>query len=226
MFQKAIALDPSYADAYAGLALTYFIAYQWQFSHDPHDLDRAFETAQHAIALDDSQGWAHGTLGRLYILKRQYDQAIAEAERAIEVTPNSAYAYDQYAEILNFSGRPAEAVRLRLAEKAIRLDPVDPGRDFNIGSLGISYALMGRYREAIPLLQRALTAAPNIMGFRLVLAYAYSESGDAEQARAEAAEIQRLSPQFSVAKLGERFYTKDKALLERWSADLRKAGLK
>jgi len=89
-----------------------------------------------------------------------------------------------------------------------------------------SYAFMGRYREAIRLLKRSLAVAPNGVGFRLVLAYAYSESGDTEQARAEAAEIQRLSPQFSVEKFGERFYPRDKALLERWSADLRMAGPK
>jgi tetratricopeptide (TPR) repeat protein len=107
--------------------------------------------------------------------------------------------------ILNDSGRPAEAVRLGLAEKAMRLDPAN--REFYLGSLGGSYAFMGRYREAIPLLKRYLSVWPNAVGYRLVLAYAYSESGDTEQARAEAAEIQRLSPQLSVDKLGERFYT-------------------
>jgi tetratricopeptide (TPR) repeat protein len=85
---------------------------------------------------------------------------------------------------------------------------------------------MGRYEEAIPLLKAHISSVPNNLGARTVLAYAYSESGDSEHARAEAAEIQRISPKFSLEKFGERFSLKDQALSERWSADLRKAGLK
>ena len=53
-------------------------------------LARAFELAQKAISLDNSNAAAHGILGQVYVMKRQYDKAIAECERAVSLDPNSA----------------------------------------------------------------------------------------------------------------------------------------
>ena len=106
MYEKAIELDPKYADAYACLAWNHFYDYEWQWGQDPHALDRGVDAAQHAIALDDS--FAHAVMGRPYIFKRQYDEAIGEGRHTSEIVPNYAYGYYQNADILSFSGRPAE----------------------------------------------------------------------------------------------------------------------
>src|SRR5262249_28320747 len=83
MFEKALALDSQYAEAYAWLSLTYYLEWLWRWSADPQIIERAFELAQRAVALEDSLPVAHSLLSCVYALKQHYDQAIAESERAI-----------------------------------------------------------------------------------------------------------------------------------------------
>src|SRR5216684_1880785 len=102
MFEKAVVLDPKYAQAYAYLGLSYWLDWVQQWTHDPHTLDRAFQLGQQATALDDSLPVAHMVMGLMYLLKKQYDQATAEAERAIALDPNSVVGYRALAEIMDF----------------------------------------------------------------------------------------------------------------------------
>ena len=62
MFEKAIALDPQYAEAYAWLGWTYSLEWIFRWSQDPQTLERAFALAQQAVALDDSLPVAHSLL--------------------------------------------------------------------------------------------------------------------------------------------------------------------
>jgi adenylate cyclase len=112
MYEKAIALDPKYAAAYVGLSGTYFREWFFQWSPDPQSLERAFELAQRAIALDDSLPPAHVVVGRVYQFKKQHERAIAELERAITLDPNFAFGYSDLGITLNFAGRPEEAIGL------------------------------------------------------------------------------------------------------------------
>ena len=59
LFEKALALDPQYAGAYAWLGWTYWIEWVFHWSADPQNLERALELAQQAVALDDSLPDAH-----------------------------------------------------------------------------------------------------------------------------------------------------------------------
>jgi len=59
MFEKAVALDPQYAEAYARMSATYYLEWHWRWSADPQTLERALVLAQKAIALDDSLPFAH-----------------------------------------------------------------------------------------------------------------------------------------------------------------------
>ena len=90
----------------------------------------------------------------------------------------------------------------------------------------MAYAIAGRYEEARAPLQRYLNRYPNILFVHLSLAEVYSELGQAQEARAEAAEVLRLSPDFSLEVHRQRMPIKDPAVLERHLAALRKAGLK
>ena len=84
MFERAIELDPQYAAVYARLGGTYFLDSFYQWNPSPQTLERAGELAQQAIALDNSLPWPHLLLANVYLWKnRQYEQAIAEAERAL-----------------------------------------------------------------------------------------------------------------------------------------------
>ena len=86
--------------------------------------------------------------------------------------------------------------------------------------------MAGRPEEAIAPLKQYLSHYPNILGAHLTLAAVYSELGREAEARAEAAEVLRINPQFSLEVYKERVPIKDPVALERHVAALRKAGLK
>jgi adenylate cyclase len=109
LFERAIALDPEYAGAYTYLGWTYWIDWNWEWSSRPQALERAVAAAQRAVALNDSLAGAHALLGAVYLLKGQYEEGIAEMERAIALDPNSAEAYVPLAEPLDFVKRPEAA---------------------------------------------------------------------------------------------------------------------
>jgi tetratricopeptide (TPR) repeat protein len=161
-------------------------------------------------------------LGVIYLWKdRQHEQAIAAAEKATSLDSNHPDNYSTLAEILKFSGRPEEVIELM--EKAMRLNPRYPG--IYLFQSGSSYYYMERYDEAIPLLKRAVTRRPNHMPTHQYLAASYTELGREEEARAELAEVLRISPNHSLEGLA-RYPYKDPAYLERLRNHMRKAGLK
>ncbi len=169
MYEKALALDPQYAEAYAALGGAYYIEWIWRWSADPQTLERAFELAQKAVALDDSLPGAHSLLGQVYAQKQQSDQAIAEGERAIALDPNNADSYARQAEVLNYAGRAEEA--LRMVEQALRLNPRYP--PWYLIELGWAYRSTGRYAEAIATLQELISRSPNFLTAHLQLALSY-----------------------------------------------------
>ncbi len=222
MLEKAVALDPQYAGAYAMLGNTYFIEWFNQWSQDPQTLERAFELAQRAVTLDDALPLAHGVLGGVYQVKNQHDQAIAEGERAVVLDPNNAESYARPALILGPAGRAEEAIEV--AKKAMRLNPHYP--PFYIYALGSAYHQAWQNEEAIATMKRYLVYNPNVFIPHLVLTCSYSDLGRYEEARAAATEVLRLSPNFTTEVWKKNQWTKDPAQLERHINNLRKAGLK
>jgi adenylate cyclase len=136
--------------------------------------------------------------------------------------PNDAESHAWLGQIFNYSGRPEETVGLM--EKAMRLNPHYP--EYYPSILGFSYRLLGHYQEAIAAQKSALSRNPDFLSGHTVLAVLYSELGREEEARAEVAEMLRISPQFSLKVYGQRIPFKNPADLERYLAALRKAGLK
>jgi adenylate cyclase len=154
--------------------------------------------------------------------KKQHEQAIAEEERAIALNPNFADGYVQLGAVLCNTGRAEEAVGF--IKQGMRLNPYYP--DWYAFNLGNAYRLMGRTEEAIAAHRDSLIRNPNLLLAHLGLAGIYSELGREEEARAEAAEVLRISPTFSLEGWRQFSPQKDLAILERQLAALRKAGLK
>jgi len=224
MYEKAVALDPGYADAYAVLGGLRWLEYVWQSDNDPHALDRAEELACKAISLDDSNSGAYTVLGWVVAYRGRPNEAIADEKRAIALDPNYAIAYIALSEILNIIGKPEES--LTYAQKALRLDPNQGGGYLSQGS---AYNAMGRYREALDALRAG--QANNLQAsnpyLHLELIYTYSELGREQDARAEAAEVLRLSPQFSMEVVMKRIPGNcDTPYQRHFLHDLRRAGLK
>jgi adenylate cyclase len=186
-------------------------------------LEPAAAAVQRALALNDSFHFNHTVLGYIYLHQQQYDQALVEMERGVALAPNEAGTYAPLAWVLmSYMGRTEDA--LAAAAQALHLKPLIA--DDHLAGVGIAYAVAGRYAEARAPLQRYLSRYPNFLPGHLTLAAVYSELGQAAEARAEAAEVLRINPQFSLAVHRQRMPIKDPAVLERHLAALRKAGLK
>jgi adenylate cyclase len=221
--EEAIALDPEYAVAYRVLARAHMMDVWLSTSTYPKkSIAKAIELVQKALMLDDTYADAHGTLGSLYTMTRQYDKAVAQGEKAVSLNLNSAYAYAMLGKTLRFAGRWTEAVQAY--KKAIRLNPI-PTNNILFG-LGISYAFTGQYEEAITWCEKAVHQQPDDIFAHLLLAAVYSFSGREEEARTQAAEVLRINPKFSVEKFAKRARYKNQADRERLVSALHKAGLK
>jgi tetratricopeptide (TPR) repeat protein len=217
MFERAIEIEPQFADAHAGLGLTYYESYARHWSQDPNLLERALELGKKAITLDDTIPSAYSLLSHVYLWKRLHDQAITIIKKKIALDPNDAYGYADLAETLVWAGKPSEA--LGLVKKAMRLNPHYPVN--YLFTLGFANYGMERYEEAETALKSTLTRSPDHLGAQLVLATIYSEKGRLEEARKHVAEAMRINPQLSLEDLRRRL----PALPENGLDALRKAGL-
>jgi adenylate cyclase len=221
--KEAISRSPNFLPAHQMLAVSYW--WQWVAQQSPaaQTLEPAVAAVQRALALNDSSHWTHLNLGYVYLYQQQYEQALAEMERAVALGPNDAFGYAALAEALSRVGRSEDA--WEAAAQAQRLKPqIIP--DSHLGGVGSAYAVAGRYEEARAPLQRYLSRYPNVLPIHPMLAAVYSELGQAAEARAEATEVLRLNPNFSLDVHRQREPIKDPAILERHIAALRKAGLR
>jgi tetratricopeptide (TPR) repeat protein len=175
--------------------------------------------ARQASSLDDSNSDAFYVISISDLVQGRPDHAVAEAERAIALNPSSAENYQALSTALCNEVRSAEC--LKAAEKSIRLNPV--AQDLYGLMVGIADDQVGRYQEAVAVLERTVAAYPNNLTARLALAAAYVELGRDRDAHLQAAEIMRLSPHFSVAAT-PRF--QDEHYTEQVRSDWRRAGLK
>ncbi len=222
--EETIALDPEFAGGYGILAGGHMMDVWLGISKSPKEsLDKAVELIQRGISLDPkSSALSYAFLGHLFALRRDYDKAIAEGEKAVTLDPGGADAHGWLGITLNFADRPKEAIPL--FEKAIRLNPFGPSWYFV--NFGNSYRMTGQYEEAIAQYMKALRIAPNSIFAHLNLAGMYSIMGRDEEARAEAQKILAINPKFSLEPYARTLPFKNQAVIDRYIEALRKAGLK
>jgi adenylate cyclase len=222
LLEEAITLDPKYSDAYRHLAFISWYEVIFGLSKSPRDsIQNAMKMAQKAITLDESNAAAYSTLGIILAVKGQYDKAIAAGKRAYELEPNSTAALVHYAMVLNWVGRTQEA--LQLLEEVMRMEPIPAIINLIIYAESLRDA--GRYDEAITVAKRAIEQEPNATGVPILLTQCYWLSGHKEEARAEAAEVIRIHPKFSIEMWQRVNPAKDKAKLKIFIDAMREAGL-
>jgi adenylate cyclase len=219
--EEVIYIDPEYAAPYSLIGATHMMEVWFQTSDSPkQSMEKAIELTRKAIDLGEDV--AHALLGFLYLQTRQYDQAIAECQKSVDLVPNSATARTFYGVALKNTGRFEEAVQQ--LEQGLRLDPFSSS--FSLRTLADAYIFMGRYEEAIATGKKAVQKSRNDIFSHIVLTRAYSAAGRAEEAKTAAAEVLRINPNFSLELYGKRLSNKNQADNDRFIDDLRRAGLK
>ena len=155
-FQQAIALDPDFARAYAGLGLA--LVLQARYAHDPleQSMRKALVTIEQALALDDEESEAYAALGLVRYLQDDPQGAEIAYRRALELNPNYAMAYMWYGGLLSETEREDEA--LRAIEMAAELDPLSAHIKLN---LGIFHNAHGRPEVAREYWYKAIEVEPD-----------------------------------------------------------------
>jgi len=224
--EEAIAMCPETPEGYVALGWINFYDYMLGNTKFPRDtIEKATELAKKTLAMDDSMGNAHGLLGWLYMCKREYDKAIAEGERDVALNPNDHIALHCYAAFLTYAGRPEEAIPL--LQKAIRLSPFGPAAEYV--NFGHALRMTGRFEEAVSAYKKAIQIAPGRADNHSNLAVAYSMMGREKEARAEAAEVLRRNPKFSLDSYAKKpgiLLYKEQSERDKVIDAMRKAGLK
>jgi len=221
-YQEAVALDPQFSAAYAGLGWTYMYDARYGWSKSRREcMNRALELAQKAIDSDENHIVGCTLLSYIYRQKRQYDKSIAEMEKVINHEPNNASSYAQLAARLYVLGRGEEA--LAAAKRAIRLNPIP--EDYYFYILGNSHLVMAQYEEAIAAFKKFLDRKSSPVAL-IPLTVCYSILGREAEAQASASEVLKLDPDFSVDHRAKTSSFKDKEFVERYVNAFRKAGLK
>jgi adenylate cyclase len=221
--EEVIALDPKFPRGYVVLAQTYLWDILLGTTESPEkSLAKAKELTEKAIALDNSESSAHGIMGSIYLMSRQYDKAITQVERAISLNPNDASNLIRLGFVLLNAGRPEEAISALKNHR--RLNPI-PLQHYYL-QLVTAYRLAGQYKEAIETGKEALRHVPNNINIYFQLTAAYSMMGREEEARAAAAEVMKINPKFSLEWYAKTIYFKNQTDIDKTIEALRKAGLK
>lgn len=222
LLEKSLSIDPNYARAYAILARSHVVTYLEPRDGDyllPAGLDRAHEFARKAVQLDGNLPQAHAQLGWVLLFQRQHEAAIAGYERALSLNPN--FADSGLGLCLVFAGEPARAIDILQAN--LRLDPFQNAS--RLGYVGHALYMLKRYPEAVPPLRECAWRMPNFRIGHLWLAAAYAQTGQLVEARAEADEVRRIEPGFTIDRWKTTAVYKNREDAEHLFDGLRKAGL-
>jgi len=220
LFERAIALDPNYAPAYVGLGQVDMRAANQGWTQDPGEaLERAEKLAQKAITLDDLSSNAHALLGDAAVQFGDFDRALGELKRAIDLNGSDAESYDHLVAVLLYRGDTAGAIAA--GELVAQFQPELPdGTAFN---LGIAYILADRGADAVRILERAIDRNPGLLVTNVMLAAAYAAVGREQEAGRQAERVHQRFPTFSRDRFGSAF--RDPTLRAKLNQALEKAGL-
>jgi serine/threonine protein kinase/Flp pilus assembly protein TadD len=227
LFEKAIELDPRYANAYAGLAEAYGTLYQ-TFERQEIWLEKSMEAGLKALMYDSSLSQAYSALGMCYFNKGMLDEAQEASQKAIELDPTDHVAYWILGRFYYMTDRDAEAIGV--LKKAIELNPEFYSA---YADLGTCYQRLGRMdkfdeirRASLELYPAYLAKHPDDSRAHMFFAIHLAQERKSEEAEREAEKALEINPTdplmlYNTACFYARFGDKEKAIdsLERAVAE-------
>ena len=223
LLQQSLAIDPNYARSYAVLANTYLAVWVNRVDSDflsPGALDQAHQFAHKAVELHLNLPEAYEAFGFALVFRREIDASIATFERALALNPN--YVNWPFGYALVLAGDLRRAIDVIMAYT--RLDPLHT--PFASGLLGFAHYMLKQYDQALPMLRACVSRSPTFRSGHVWLAATYVQMGKLEEAYAEAAEVLRIDPKFTIDGTQRRLALfKRPEDAEHLFDGLRKAGL-
>jgi adenylate cyclase len=183
------------------LAQAYFAGFtvHWGAITGKAALDRAYATAQRALALDPTSPYAARALSLVYLFTHRRDDAVLVLEEAVKSNPSNDALLFRLGDTYTYAGQPERGVAL--LRQVYQLNPRYTGSGHAF--IGRGLLLLGRREDAIAELKTCALRAPAFRVCHEVAAVAYAELGRLDEARAEAAEAHRLDPEFTLASAPE-----------------------
>ena len=222
MFEKAVILDPGYARAHAGIALTHSYDITFLWTQDRHvSLESGITSAKRAVELDALSSHAYIALASLYLAQGHFEEAVNYAEKTTELAPGYADGYAQSSAIFTTAGQHEKALEyIRIAKK---LNPHYSYIYLYVEAMALFY--QNRFEEALPFIENAVHRNPEFGRMQLLLASTLGHLGQLESAEWALMEAQILLPTISLDKELQNHawaLVKDREL---YHEGLRKAGL-
>ena len=179
-YQQALARDPNFAEAAAGLAYSRLMRHWFVSPLSPRELEEVKSIIDHALAVAPNSPEAHVALGVFfYWAHRQYDNALAEFNRALELQPNNALAQQFLGWVNRRRGEWERSIAD--AQRAQELDPRDPSIPSSLGGI---YAALRLWNDAERVELRTLTLDPyNTVAATLLATVRLNSTGDINSAR-------------------------------------------
>ena len=230
LFERALAIDPQLVPAMVGLAQTLISRTEALHSSDPKsDIARAEDWAERAVTAEPDNSAAHYAKARVFFAKRQWPQAIAEADAAIAKNSNNAQAQAARSFWKLYLGHAEDG--FPGIETAFRLSPRDPEVPQWLVNACVLHNFLAQRDQAIDWCEKARASAqsgPNFLFARVHLAAANAWAGHDMEAREAAAQLQKNYPDFTVQKYATMHYSDDPTFVSqraRIVEGLRKAGV-
>ncbi|SDJ53071.1 TolB amino-terminal domain-containing protein [Bradyrhizobium sp. Rc2d] len=226
LFERALRINPQSPEALHGLASTLLVAVNGRFSDAPAaDLTRADEAVGRVLSNSPGNALAHDTKGWILWARKQFGQALAEFETAINFDRNLADAYAASGFTKLFVGQAEQS--FAPIETAIQLSPRDPLLNVWLFYICHAHTHLGHDNEAIDWCSRSI--ATNPAGFVYIdLISAYGWKGQKNDARAAIAELNKQMPNYTVRKFANEDWSDNPVFLAQYQRiieGLRKAGL-
>jgi TolB-like protein/cytochrome c-type biogenesis protein CcmH/NrfG len=220
-YEQAIARDPNYALAYAGLSSAYIILPFWAGVDRLDAYSKAKDAALKALRLDPNLAEAHLALGKvLFFSEIDLPGALREYQRAIELQPNDATAHHWLGnDALSALGRFEEAIAQ--GKRAVELDPLSPVINTDLGT---TFYYAHRYEESAKQLRKTLEIDPTFFYAHFNLGIALQAAGDLSGAITEYEKAKQLGDDTYVPMLcaQAKAYAGDKDAALRMLNDLDK----
>jgi adenylate cyclase len=223
-YQKAIDLDPNFANAHAGIARIAVDVWRndYTFLWSAAVARKiAYDAAGQALKLDPRNARALAVLAILQLVDGRSAEAAASADRAVTAQPSDAEAFANLALVLAHTGRHREAIEE--IEKALRLDPTPPASAQLLA--GIVYYTARNPDRAIPLIEAAGKALPQAEPVHEYLAAAYASTHNRQRALDEATRLLHLFPEANLTYYGYLYDYWPNEDLQYHLAGLRSAGI-
>jgi len=220
---QAIKLESNYADGYLTLAAAEWQRAELGWMEDADEgVRRSEDLANRALAMIDdpgAQARAHGRLGIVYSYRGQFEQALAEANLAIQANPNDADAHALRGTVLLWQGKIEESIAAHKTSQ--QFDPhMSSGASI---SMSLAYHMAGRYKEVLAITSTFIARYPNNSFLHAIRAASFAELGNIDEARSEAVQVRKISPFFQVVQFGTRFKNPEHRV--KIQDGLRKTGL-